>query len=374
MSAPNRHTTRILALAASVAIAAPAMAADVVVPIEPIQFEEMYEGKPAVSGLNGKIEIGYNYYQYDLFDPAFDGDVNAQSIYGMGSVSAPLGQQFGIQLDLGLSQSFEDDILFGLGQVDHSAYGIGAHLFWRDPDTALVGVYGHYLRLNRDTDILFLPFKRQTDVFRVAAAGEYYIDDFSLEGHIGADFLRTRLSIFGGEISNESGTFLNARAVAAYYPIDNARIFAGAKYAFEEFAGVAGAEYMFASDSPVAPAVFVEGSYGQETKSISAGLRVYFGPTGKSLKARHREDDPRAQLFDDLAIIGACSATTGDVGPLEAAFDGPFEGPDLDIDEGSLSFGSSCGLSAFDGDGPDLPGDDGPPQGEFPDLVESVVQ
>lgn len=301
---------QILVLAASAAMIVPAMAADIA-PLEPVVFEEMHEGKkPAVSGLNGKLEIGYSYFQYDLFDGAPETEVNANNIYGIGSVSLPVGARFGVQIDAGIMQGFEDQgVAGGFFEVEHDAYGVAGHFFWRDPDLALVGLYADYQRINRDTELFgVISFPRQTDVFRLAAAGEYYLNNFSVEGHVGADFLSTTLNIGPFEIT-DTGTFLNARGVAAYYPTDNARIFAGAKYAFEEFAGLAGAEMMFASDNPVAPAVFIEGSLGENSTTINAGLRLYFGPEGKSLKRRHREDDPASQLFKDMPSLNACSTT-----------------------------------------------------------------
>ncbi len=330
----------LLALAAS-AVALPALAADIA-PLEPAAFEDMHTGKPAVSGLNGKLEVGYSFFQYDLFDGVPESEVNAQNVYGIGSLSLPVGEQFGVQIDAGLMHGFQDDVgPGGFLQVEHDAYGIAGHFFWRDPDVALVGLYAHYQRVNRDTSILnVINFPRETDVIRVAAAGEYYMGDVSLEGHAGADFLTTTLNIGPFELT-DSGTFLNARGVAAYYPTDNARIFAGAKYAFEEFAGLAGAEMLFASENPVAPAVFVEGSLGEDSASVNAGIRLYFGPEGKSLKRRHREDDPSAQLFRDLAALNACSSTIN----IE--------------DEGSES---SCGLGVDPDDVEDII--------EFIDLVD----
>lgn len=341
-----------LALGASIAWATPGMAADVV-PLEPAAFEEMHTGKPAVSALNGKLELGYAWYQYDLFDGVPESEVNADNIYGIGTISLPVGEQFGLQLDAGIMHGFEDDLgPGGILQVKHSAYGIAGHLFWRDPDTALLGIYGSYERINRDTSYMgFINFPRETDVVRIAAAGEYYLDNFTVEGHVGADFLDTTLNVFGTDIS-DSGTYLNARAVAAYYPTDNARIFAGARYAFEQLSGVGGAEVMFASNHAVAPAVFLEGSISDDSASVFAGLRVYFGGEGKSLKRRHREDDPASQLFKDIPALSNCVALPedfmGEIGPQDEI---------QSADHDSYVVTNSCGLSYDFGEveGPYLP-------------------
>lgn len=78
-------------------------------------------GGPAVDGINAKID-------------GFGGSASNRGAYGArGSVTAPLGYAFGIQLD------------GAAGSTANRGYGAGAaHLFWRDPSRGLFGIYaGH---------------------------------------------------------------------------------------------------------------------------------------------------------------------------------------------------------------------------------------
>jgi hypothetical protein len=75
----------------------------------------------AVDGLTGKVG-------------GFGGSVNNSGYYGgTGSFAAPLGCEWGFQLD-GSAASFDSRFV---GTV-------AGHLFWRDPAKGLLGLYGNY--------------------------------------------------------------------------------------------------------------------------------------------------------------------------------------------------------------------------------------
>lgn len=243
----------------------PAIAAD---------FNERFEGpKPAVSGINGKIEFGYLYLDVP--------GGSADAFYGIGSLSAPIGHSFGLQIDAGIGRADTNpDITIG---------GVGAHGFWRDPDKGLVGLYGHYVRASG---------AGSGSVWRIGAEAEAYLDRISLEAFAGADIAR------GG---GSSRTFFTGDLVAAFYATDNFRIHAGIGHAFDETYGRVGAEAMlpFGANNV---ALFGDGSFNGDTQTYRVGLRVYFGESGKSLKARHREDDPRTRLFDVIPVSTPAAA------------------------------------------------------------------
>ena len=295
--------------------AMPAMAADIVYAPPPptVVLPDVYDQPQAVSALNGKLEAGYSWLDYEGFPTPLSGeDVRTHNVYGIGSVSAPVTRQFGVQVDAGVLGSIAgrsiDDPFTPNSTVDprNGAYGIGAHFFWRDPERALLGVYAHFLRFQQDFDVAGpADATIVANNFRVGAAGEYYHNNWTLEGFVGADFVNTTADAGGGGVSDDR-SFFAGRALAAYYPNDDTRLFAGVEYAFNEFAGVLGGEYLFNSASPMATAAFVEGSIGESTTTIEAGLRIYFGPDGKPLIDRHREDDPRPSLFDPLSMLASC--------------------------------------------------------------------
>jgi hypothetical protein len=231
----------------------------------PASFEEKFAGvKPAVSGINGKIEAAYTYVDVDNV-----GDTNMGDLAG--SIAFPVGERFGLQFDGGVATAND----LGTG------FGAGVHAFWRNPDTALLGFYGDVVRY--DTD-----FGPDVTTWRYGAEGELYIDRFSLEGFVGGD------TVDAGDFND---TYFSAEAMAAFYVTDDFRIHAGVGHRFDETFGRVGAEAMlpFASRNV---ALFGDGTFGDDVTAARVGLRVYFGEAGKSLKDRHREDDPRIRLFD----------------------------------------------------------------------------
>jgi hypothetical protein len=92
-------------------------------------------------------------------------------------------------------------------------------------------------------------------------------------------------------------TYFTGEALGAFYVTDNVRIHGGVGHRFDETFGRIGAEAIlpFAANNV---ALYTDGTFGSDTTTIRAGLRVYFGQRGKSLIDRHREDDPKIRLFD----------------------------------------------------------------------------
>ena len=295
--------------------AAPAMAADPVVYQVPDPVVHA-DPLPAVSALNAKLELGYAWIRFgDYIQPPAGQHVQTGNIYGVGSVSAPVGRRFGVQVDGGLLSSISSGDLEAGAPPDpvertNTAYGVGGHFFWRDPEVGLLGAYGHFVRLDEEYSSGSFTTNITTDAYRGGVAGEYYWNRLTLEGFAGVDHIRFQERNTGPSTTTTgdtlSGTFMSLRGTAAYYPIDDLRVFAGVKYAFNDLNALAGAEYLFNARSGIAPAVFAEATIGDESASVRVGLRAYFGPTGKSLIDRHRQDDPRQMLFDDLPSMYQC--------------------------------------------------------------------
>ncbi len=240
-----------------------AFAADAVLVVDDQQFEARYEAKPAVSALNGKIEAAYTWID-------IDGLGNVDLWTGAASVSVPVSHSFGIQIDAGIGRF--------TGDASATAYGIAGHAFWRNPDFALLGLYADY-QTTTDFDL---------DATRIGLEGELYLDRISLEGFAGAELVDTP----GGD-----ETFFSGEALAAFYITDDFRVHGGVGHRFDETYGIVGAEAMlpFGGNNV---ALFTDGVFADAATSVRGGVRIYFGESGKSLKARHREDDPRVRLFD----------------------------------------------------------------------------
>jgi hypothetical protein len=230
----------------------------------------IYDGGslPAVSSVNGKLE-------------AFGGEFADESLGAVaGSISFPLDRRYGLQIDTMAGSSGGDGI-----------WGVGGHLFWRDPARGLLGVYGDYVRWDG---------LGGNQVTRLAGEGELYLGRFSIESTLGVEF---------GELQDR----VFARTNLAFYPQDDLRLSVGHRYLGGENALALGAEWQV---SPRGVALFAEGLVGDDhSNAVIGGLRLYFGDRGKSLIRRHREDDPPNDLKDATQSLMGNLDTCGKKAP-----------------------------------------------------------
>jgi PE family protein len=211
---------------------------------------------PAVSALNGKIstEGGVT---------GGDGESSGIGIVN-GSITTPLGQAFGLQVDGMAGTAFND--FFGGGT---------AHLFWRDP---AIGLFGPVASVEAGSGIRLgwygVEGEFYTGIFTFGAWGGY---------HDAVD------SNFG--ITGSSGFYGGTLTV---YPIPDLALSVGANSEFNRVTGTGALEFQPDLLARHNVAFFLNGEVGENsTYSATAGVRFYFGPD-KSLIRRHREDDPPA--------------------------------------------------------------------------------
>ncbi len=242
-------------MACAIAITTPAWAADV-------NFENASEC--AVSGFNGKVEGAGGYYEDQTTNSNGRG-------HGAASLSLPLGCMWALQIDGAYG---------AIGPADGG--GVGAHLFTRDPSSYLFGVFGSYSNVD---DII------NNDIFRIGGEAEFYFGQFSLEG------------LAGYEDADFSGNDWFASATAAFYATDDVRLYAGYRHFLSTDTGVVGVEWQpHFSGLPVT--LFTEGQVGSDDfVSVLGGVRFYFGAGDKSLKRRHREDDPANLIMNLLSNV-----------------------------------------------------------------------
>jgi len=222
--------------------------------------------QPAVDGVNGKLD-------------AFYGAVNRSYIRGTNAaISIPVGQHYGLQLDALYARGFETDI-----------YGYGAHYFRRDPSKYLLGLAAGALHSTDFNDVL------------AGVEGELYFNKFTVGAFVGYNNFDARVtSTFAPRVNTERD-FVAARVFAAAYPVDNLMISAEWQNRFGKNFCIIGLEYQ----TPVRGlTVFVDGGLGDnDFRQLIGGVRYYFGGD-KTLKARHRQDDPEN-------ITSIFSGTTG---------------------------------------------------------------
>jgi hypothetical protein len=234
---------------------------------------------PAVSDINGKVEIGGGFTDID--------DFSSDEVFrGGAALSFPVGDMFGIQADLTALDAFGE-----------TAVGGALHAFTRDPNSYLLGVYGGYVDAG------------PADVWHIGPEAELYLDNISIEA-------------VGGymDISNGVGSEFYAMGKVALYATDDLRLAVGASSVAGFESANAGLEW-FMGDTGLPASITVEGRLGEDGfSSVMAGLSLYFGGEEKSLIRRHREDDPRLHFFD---IFNAGVLSPG--GPLGG---GPEDDPE----------------------------------------------
>jgi hypothetical protein len=217
-------------------------------------------GLPAVSAGNGFLEFGAGFADVDPLE-------RDALYYGQGSIASPLGEDFGIQADLGAKSVFYNMAVGGM-----------LHLFERNPDNHLIGAIAGIADLGDATSLF------------AGGEAEFYVGDFSLEAAAGV----MRLKPQGTKTSTE---FFGI-ADAVYYPTENLRLtLGGSSVAGFESARLS-AEYLM-EDQPLS--FKIEGAMGEDDfVSLKAGITLYFGGNDvtKNLKKRNREDHVRNRFLD----------------------------------------------------------------------------
>lgn len=229
---------------------------------------------PAVSGLNGKLEGALGGEWGDSpFDDGFSG-------YALGQVAFPLAQQWGAQLDAQIGSS-----------QGNFAGGFGGHLFWRDPATALFGVYAEGFT----TDVATGRFGKG----RIGPEIELYSGRFNVSAIAGYEF---------GNRGIRDGFF--ADGIVSYFATDDFRLYAGGNYGFAGVQGKAGLEYQLGRDTGYSNvSVFAEAHVGEAGyKAAFAGVKIALGAPDKSLIRRYREDDPQAWIKQNMHDTGQATA------------------------------------------------------------------
>ena len=222
---------------------------------------------PAVSALNGKLSY-------------LGGDMNSAEGHNVdGSLALPIGKNFGFQAD-GLYSS--------IGGLDF--FGGAGHLFWRKPEFGLIGVAGGYL--SRDG----------VDTFQVGAEGEYYWGPVTLGVFVGVGSIRYDSP--APFIDSEPTAFVG-RVSVDWYALEDLRVGVSYSSAFDNNLVKGEVEYQTPLRGLAVTGEVAKGDHGYDHWLV--GVRYYFG-SKKSLRERHRTDDPRSlmpQLLHALGTYGA---------------------------------------------------------------------
>jgi hypothetical protein len=187
------------------------------------------------------------------------------------ATQSPLGHTFGLQFD------------GAVGRVDDEwLNGGGVHLFARDPEKYLLGVYSSYHEWNGIT------------ILRSAVEAELYINRFSFTGLAGYENVDVPTISNGLQVLNTDDEHFFGHLDLAYYLTDDLKIYGGYRYMNETSFGAAGIEYLLRGvGAPIS--MFAKTRFGaNDHNRITAGLKIYFGADPKkSLMSRHRTEDPQ---------------------------------------------------------------------------------
>ena len=232
--------------------------------------EQPAYSRPAVSGPNAKVSFSGGKLGDEIDD-------HEDIFTAAASATIPLSERFGLQVD-GVAGTIGDG----------HYWGVGGHLFWRDPEVALLGIVGGYLEVDRDNP-LFL----DRDAGYVAGEAEIYLGQFALYAMGGG--------VFGDNV--EDG-FIGS-VDFGWYATDNLLLKIGAATSPQTSAiGTASIEWQPALQGATGLAFFAQGAVGEDDfASVKAGVRFYFGQ-GPTLKDRHRYDDPESNAAEELIQNG----------------------------------------------------------------------
>ncbi|AVM74224.1 hypothetical protein [Magnetospirillum gryphiswaldense] len=221
---------------------------------------------PAVSAPNVKV---------DVMGGALSG---GPAILGGATFTAPLGHDFGVQMDGA----------FGMADQDLRG-GMAVHLFYRDPTSMLLGVTGMWSNIAG-------PHKdAKSNIRRVGAEAEFYFDDFSILPSAGVQ-------------NDHADTTGYANLGGIYYATPNLALGTSVSGVANSRAIQAGFEYRPDSWTNTSY-LFDTGVGNQGAAFVLAGIRFSFGAPSKTLQQRDRYDDP-GNIVTYMNTVGSAAVTT----------------------------------------------------------------
>lgn len=186
-----------------------------------------------------------------------------------GLLTLPLGERFGLQVEGGAA-----------GIDDDTIWGGAAHLFTRDPDRYLLGLFAAYGKED-EFDL---------DATRIGAEAELYLNQISILAQAGYQFSDG----FNGNGGDTAFGSIDLR----WYATDNLAFTAGGNFQEEVSQARLQAEFMPGFSALPGLAFNVTGVIGDDDyDSVLGGITYYFG-SNASLKDRHRRQDPDSALFN----------------------------------------------------------------------------
>jgi len=218
--------------------------------------------KPAVDGINFKLSA---------LTGSFGGNSNHMLVASV-TTPVPYFSSMGVQLDLGA----------GVWDEEFTSAAAGLHIFHRDPDRGLIGIYGDWGYINPE------------HAGRMGVEGALYMGRWSLDAFAGVQFGQHVETEFVDEVD------------LSYYFTDNLRSSVGHRLISRGH--VANFSFEFMPDNSAGWSVFGEAEAGEdEYHSAWLGLRYSFGQSSaNTLIERDRIADPIVRIPRNLASLTRC--------------------------------------------------------------------
>lgn len=183
-----------------------------------------------------------------------------------GSYVAPLSTSLGMQIDA-----------IGGAARSNGLIGTAGHLFWRNPQTGSLGLYGSYLYgSGRPNDM-----NNHMRDAKAGLEGGFLVGNFSLQNVVGVEW-----NNFGSRIRQNNSYFFDDTRFN-WYATNQLKLNIGQRYTDNRGQIVGGADYYTAfGTTPIS--LFADAAYGATDKINAAtnglktifGVRVYFGGGG----------------------------------------------------------------------------------------------
>ncbi len=220
------------------------------------------EQKPAVDGIN---------FKFSAVSGVLGGYSNHMFIASV-ATPMPFFPSFGAQLDLGIGQY----------RSDYTTAAAGLHLFYRDPGTGMLGIYGDWGYVDNEHG------------GRMGVEGAIYNGRWSLDAFGGVQFGQHFLTEFVDEVD------------LSYYFTDNFKGSVGHRLTSRGHVANVGFEFM--PENVAGWSVYGEAEAGEDNYSGAwVGLRYSFGQaTAKTLIERDRTADPIVRIPRNLASLTRC--------------------------------------------------------------------
>ena len=215
-------------------------------------------GGPAVADPNFKVE------------GQFGEVVDDYTWQVQGQFTAPLGERFGFAAEAAVGEISGKDVAGG-----------GGHLFARDPDSYLLGVFGAYAE---STDL-------GLDLTRVGAEGELYLSALTISATAGYQF------------SSSLGDGAFGSIDLRWYVTNNFYVSAGGEFQKDSTTINAKTEWQPGFSALPGLAFNAQGAWGEDDyQSVMGGITYYFGAPA-DLKDRHRKYDPNFAMISLLQQV-----------------------------------------------------------------------